>query len=958
MKPLYMKISAFGPYKGEEEVDFRSFLGGVFLITGDTGSGKTSVFDAISFALYGEASGNIRSSSMMRSDFAKEDTETFVELLFENHGKEYWVRRSPEYLRAKKRGEGYTKKSADAVLKCPDGRVVHKYQQVTAEIIEILGITKEQFNNIAMIAQGDFMRLILAKSEERSKIFRDIFDTHAYLNLQSGLKQEMFNRMGENKDYENSIFQYENDTLCDDKSRYNEEYMSLIKNKNINEVPRFIEIMDKIIQEDREFHTKQMNEKLSHDKLSELINEYLELEKNSEKFKRSQEDKNLTMQDNLERIRQIEADIKNHAAGKTEREKSFEKLTYLKSKLEEYDILDGKLLAKKAYEDDIKQKKEAFDKITKEETEKEEKRNVLSGIKERYEKGKVEKAGIELQLNQLEETDRILSVIIERKEHIIQYEENLSGEQEVYLRQEQELNNINKESVRVSELFMRNQAGIMADRLADGEPCPVCGSKVHPSKAELLTETATWEEVKRLKKESEKAAKLCEKSAGNCSCIRGILEQEKMELEKDIAKYNEKEYPDKACQALDDGKDIQKDKELRRKLDDRINLLKKEKEEWDGFMAKHHTITEQINQITEQQNSLSGKKKEIEKNIQEKQVGLAGLRAEIESLKKNLNFETKKEALNEVKELEQCINMYDNKMEKLKTELEMRKNKNSADEAELNVIRENKRDNEKKEKRIFEEIKKKCPDMEGLNQEISREMMREEIKRAIRDKKAEAEKESAKLAKEAGEAEFRIRTNQSSLKKLKTVIGKRESALNEYLRYRKLSDVANGTIQGREKLTFERYVQGTYFEYIILAANKRLAIMTEGRYELIKRRETGLRNQSGLELDVKDAYTGKVRSVNTLSGGEAFKASLSMALGLSDVVQGYAGGIRLDSMFIDEGFGSLDEESLDKAIDILSELSGKNRMIGIISHVSALKNRIEKKIEITKTINGSTIKIL
>lgn len=958
MKPLYMKISAFGPYKGEEEIDFRSLMGGVFLITGDTGSGKTSVFDAISFALYGEASGNIRLSSMMRSDFAKEDTETFVELLFENNGKEYWVRRSPEYLRAKKRGAGYTKKSADAVLKCPDGRIVRKYQQVTAEIIEILGITKEQFNNIAMIAQGDFMRLILAKSEERSKIFRDIFDTHVYLNLQSGLKQETFKRMGENEDYENSILQYENDTLCDDKSQYNEEYMSLIKNKNMNEVSRFIEIMDKIIREDREFHTRQMNEKLSYDKLAELINEYLELEKINEKLKRGQKEKTLIIQDNLERIRQTEAETENHTAGKTEREKNFEKLTYLKSKLGEYDILEDKILAEQAYEDEIKQIKAAFDKITNEETDAEKKRNVLLRIKERYEKGKVEKAEIELQLNQLEETDRILSVIIERKEHVIQYEENLSGEQEIYLKLEQELNHINKESVRVSELFMRNQAGIMADRLADGEPCPVCGSKVHPSKAELLTETATWEEVKRLKKESEKAAKACEKSAGNCSRIRGILEQEKLELEKDIAEYNEKEYPDKSGQALDAGKDIQIDNELRRKLDDRINLLKKEKEEWDGFMAKHHTVTEQMNQITEQQNSLSAKKKETEKSIQEKQVGLAGLRAEIESLKKNLNFETKKEAMNEVKELEQRISVYDNKIETLKTELEMRRNKNSADEAELNVIRENIRDNEKKAKRTFAGIKEKCPEMEGLNQEISREMMGEEIKRALKDKKAGAEKESAKLAKETGEAEFRIRTNQSSLKKLKTVLDRRESALVECLRYRKLSNVANGNIQGREKLTFERYVQGTYFEYIILAANKRLSVMTEGRYELIKRRETGLRNQSGLELDVKDAYTGKVRSVNTLSGGEAFKASLSMALGLSDVVQGYAGGIRLDSMFIDEGFGSLDEESLDKAIDILSGLSGKNRMIGIISHVSALKNRIDKKIEITKTINGSTIKIL
>lgn len=944
-----MKISAFGPYKDEEEIDFRSLDGGVFLITGDTGSGKTSVFDAISFALYGEASGNIRLSSMMRSDFAKEKTETFVELLFENNGQEYFVRRSPEYLRAKKRGEGYTKKSADAILKYPDGRIVHRYQQVTSEVIQILGITKEQFNNIAMIAQGDFMRLILAKSDERSKIFRDIFDTHVYLDLQSGLKQEMFNRMGENKDYENSIFQYENDTLCDDKSQYSGEYLSILKNKNINEISKFMRIMDKIVKEDNEIYKKQMDEKLSIDALSELISEYLELEKDNEKLKRSLNEKNRIILDNQESLKKTEEEVRTHTDKKAERDKDFEKLTHLKSKLAEYDILDGKILAKKAYEDELKQIEEALEKIVKEEKAKEEKQNVLAGIKEQYEKARIEKAGIELQLNHLEETDRLLSNIIERKKNIKTYEKNLSKEQEIYLNLEQELNSINKESAKVSELFMRNQAGIMAENLAEGEPCPVCGSRVHPVKAEVLTETATWDEVKRLRKESDKAAKKCEKSAGDCSRIRGRLEQEKLELEKDIVKYNERKYPEQPEQTVDISEDIQKDNQLRIELESRITLLINEKNKWNDFMEKNHNISEQIKQIKEVFEMLSTKKRELEESIQTKQVELAGIRAEIEGIKNNLNFETKKKAEDEAKELERFINAYDNKLEELKAKVDKIKTKKSADEAELNMLKKNIRENEKKIKKAFERIKEKSPDLASSDR-VSKEVMK--------DKKSEADSASSKLAKETGETEFRIRTNQISIKKLKAILDKRESAVNEYLRYRKLSDVANGNVQGREKLTFERYVQGTYFEYIIMAANKRLSIMTEGRYELIKRKDGGLRNQSGLELDVKDAYTGKVRSVNTLSGGEAFKASLSMALGLSDVVQSYAGGIKLDSMFIDEGFGSLDEESLDKAIDILSGLSGKNRMIGIISHVSALKSRIDKKIEITKTINGSMIKIL
>lgn len=954
MKPLYMKISAFGPYKDEEEIDFRSLDGGVFLVTGDTGSGKTSIFDAISFALYGEASGNIRVSSMMRSDFAKEDRETFVELLFENNGKEYFVRRSPEYLRAKKRGEGFTKKTADAMLKYPDGRIVHKYQQVTSEVVDILGITKEQFNNIAMIAQGDFMRLILAKSEERSKIFRDIFDTHAYLELQSGLKQEMSDRIDENKDYENSIFQYENDTLCDEKSRYHVEYRTLLKDKNINEISEFLDIIDKIIHEDNERFKKLMDEKLSHEKLSELISEYLEFEKNIDKLSCNREEKCLIISDNQEKLKKTEDEIQAHTAGKAIREENFEKLTYLKSKLGEYDILDSKMLAKHVSENDILRIKEELEKVTEQELAKEEELKTLTNKKEQYEKARVEIKEIELQLNKLEETDKIVTVIIERERNIKLYKQNLSGEQEVYLELENKLNDINKESVRISELFMRNQAGIMADRLIEGEPCPVCGSTIHPDKAKVLTETATWEEVKRLKKESEKAAGACEKAAGNCSHIKGILQQEMIELEKDIVKFNETEYIQSSYQPMDIRENIQGVMELRHELDNRIRMLKKDRNKLNKFVEEHRDISDRMKQLTGIQEALSGKKKEITEKLQTKQVELAGISAEIESLKKNLNIDTKKKAENEVKEFERLIKEYDKKLDKLKAGFERINAKNLADEAELNMIKESIRENEKNIKRTLEKIRGKCPDINIPGKEVSRDGLTGEI----RDRKKAADKELLKLTDETGETEFRIRTNQSSLKKLKAVLDKRESAINEYLRYRKLSDVANGTVQGREKLTFERYVQGTYFEYIILAANKRLSVMTDGRYELIKRRGAGLRNQSGLELDVKDAYTGKVRSINTLSGGEAFKASLSMALGLADVVQSYAGGIKLDSMFIDEGFGSLDEESLDKAIDILSGLSGKNRMIGIISHVNALKNRIDRKIEITKTINGSTIKIL
>lgn len=932
MKPLYLKISAFGPYKEEEEIDFRTLDGGVFLITGDTGSGKTSIFDAISFALYGESSGNVRLSSMMRSDFASEDRETFVELLFENNGKEYFVRRSPEYQRIKKRGEGFTKKTADAMLRYPDGRIVHKYQQVTNEIVEILGIKKEQFNQIAMIAQGDFMRLILAKSEERSKIFRDIFDTHAYLDLQEKLKKEMLGRAGENKDYENSILQYEKDAQCDKQSVYYESYKQILENENINEIESFLMLLQNIIEEDGQVYEKKTKEKeICESQISQVLTcqELIQKEKilQAELTKKQE-----ILVQNQSQIAQITESLKQHNTGQEKRNEAFEKLTELKQKLKEFDWLEKKEQEKATCEKEISETNSEVEMLVKQEQKIAEKKKELEEIKLQLEMTKNANVETTLRLNKAEERYRLWMELQERKERIEKYKNELEEKQQIYLELENALKHTNEESAQISEQFMRNQAGIMAGDLKEGEACPVCGSKVHPNKAAVPEKIVSWEEVKRWKKLAQDAAEKCEQAAKVCSMIMGKLEQENKEYVTGYEKFLEAEKKENA--------EMQKEPDIRKKkMEDEIRLLSKEKDRQNQFLKKYEFLPEEMKKTDENQIALSDKKQAISEDLQMKKEKLAGIRAEMEAIKKTWDFDSRETANCELKKFEQFVLDYDRKTEELISELAKLQTKDSADNAEFRMKEEAKTENAKKLQEMQKLLVER--DFDGMDAAIE-----------------EKQKENRKLAEEIKEIDYRIRTNQSSIQKIRSMIRKREDAIQEYLRYRKLSDVANGTIQGREKLSFERYVQGTYFEYIILAANKRLSVMTDGRYELIKRKESGLKAQSGLELDVKDSYTGKTRSVNTLSGGEAFKASLSMALGLSDVVQSFAGGIQLDSMFIDEGFGSLDEESLDKAMDILAGLSGKNRMIGIISHVNTLKNRIEKKIEITKTMNGSTIKIL
>lgn len=936
MKPIYLTISAFGPYSNVENVDFTKIKNELFLISGDTGAGKTTIFDAIVFALYGEASGNIRQSNTLRSDFANDDIETYVEFTFECNGKEYYIKRSPDYLRRKKKGEGYTRKPADAILRYPDGRVVNKSNTVTENIIEIMGITKEQFTNIAMIAQGDFLKLILAKTDDRSKIFRDIFNTGKYQDIQNKLKSEMYERYEINSRFENSIFQYESDTICDEKSEYYEEYKELLELKNINGIDKFIELLNKIIIKDKEISDSISKEKKKYEKLYNTLCELIRNYDENTKRNNSINDLKKNIEKDETEIKECTQKLNNYDDKRFERDKKYLLCNEINSKLTEYKKLEDMLKKENELKSKYKKITEFSDMLNK---------NIESlrteivelRIKEKNYHYIISKLNDnKLKMNDCINKSNILKELINKKRNADCLMKKLDISKKEYLLKEEQLDEIKLAADMAEKSFLRAQAGIMAKDLKDGIKCPVCGSKSHPDLAKLSIEAATQQEVEEKKKLADKAVKQVEQAGINFSHIKGQLETEKKSYEEYLKKLKEITDYNIDC-------DIE---EFNNKINEEIEELNNIIKEQNEFIQDNAEISEKISEYEEKVSENTTDIKAAEEEINKVMLEAAKVNTEIKRIRQGLKFETKIQAEKELEKLNKEIKEFDAVIEKLKSELTALNENKKVLEGKIAVFNDEIR-------KTQEEISKNIIALNSINQDIEWDNIS-----IVQNEKCDIEDLLKNFENNKVNLDFRIKNNETSLSKIRKTVEERQNVINEFLVYQKLSNVANGMISGRDKITFERYIQGVYFEYIINAANKRLTEMTDGRYELIKKKENNLRTQTGLELDIKDAYTGKVRSVNTLSGGEAFKAALSMALGLSDVVQGYAGGIKLDSMFIDEGFGSLDRESLEKAINILNDLSDGKRMIGIISHISELNEQIDKKIYIRKSNEGSNIECL
>lgn len=779
MKPINITVSAFGPYKDKIKIDFTKLgKNGIFLITGDTGAGKTTIFDAISFALFGEVSGSNRPVTSLRSDFAESEQETYVELEFTHKNQTYKIRRNPTYQRPKKRGDGYTTTNADAYIEYNE-TVISGLKNVDIKVEEILGINAKQFKQIAMLAQGEFLKILFAESKDRTEIFRRIFDTDIYNLITRKLAEKT--KVGKEelqqlKDFfvansSNIMWQIDNETINKENLKITSKELNELAVKNILEE---LEKQVKINKEDYENIEKSVK---SQEKETSKLDEEIRIQAqqnlqidtyNDLKIKREELNKN------KEQIDKIKAKI----------QKNQEILSVVQPK-------ENKLIESK---NDIEKIQKELDKISSQIAKQETESGQTTGTIAKYEKSQKE------------------------------YEE------------------LNSEYLKKEDEFFREQAGILAEKLEENKPCPVCGSIDHPHIAQKSETVLTKEELDNLKNNLENKQK-------KIMQIREEIEHEREELIKNKTLKEEK-----------------------------VKQIEEQEEKQKTIAKEYIDAYKQLGFDTEEQYKTSILTK---KQIQE---------------------ETEK-----VEKYNRDVAINDTKILELEKEV---KGLKKVDLTEKRTLLTNK-------KNQLEELRKTQIKQKGIYDNNNRILQL-------------------------------LNKNSKDLRK----------KIEEYNMVEELYKTASGTQYGKRRIEFEQFVQATYFDMIIFEANKRLIKMTENRFQLIRKEESEkVSDRLGLELEVIDNYNGKKRDVKSLSGGEAFKAALSLALGLSDVIQSYSGGVVIDTMFIDEGFGSLDTESREQAINTLSQLIGSNKLIGIISHVTELKERIDKKIIITKTTNGSKVEI-
>jgi len=1043
MKPVKLTICAFGPYAGRVEVPFSDFgNSGLYLITGDTGAGKTTIFDAITFALYGEASGTNRESSMLRSDFAAPDVKTFVELEFLYRGRLYKVERNPKYERAKKSGAGTTAENANAILTLPGGEVKTGNTAVTEAIKELIGIDRNQFAQIAMIAQGDFLKLLLASTDERGKIFRKIFNTSIYQQLQNELKYKANNLKGQYEDLRKSILQFAGEVSCAADQTVYWELADIKKANNIHALDKLLACLHTLIEEDKIAEAAEVstgnNLQVAIAKLKSAMDIAAIINARLEKLGKSQE--RLTVlekrqgeymgkssklaasqnamyhvkpaADELGRLRESVRNLKTGIEGQklilSAKEPDMLKLDEMyqteKNKDPEREALTGEINAAETtlstYEEletlqkDADTTKIILEKKVKAIESKQIEKEKLEGEQNLVDEELIALQDVEAETErankQLEDAKNLADKFKQLKQDLLVLDKNrakFASAQSDYLNAQAESNAKISEYEKMERAFLNEQAGIMAARLEDGQPCPVCGSATHPVPAVKTAEAPSEIELQHAKQKAETARLKTGQYSLTASSLKAKVEAGEESVVKSAQQVLGSADFSNIPALL--AAETEKTRIHLEECTEKVDTLRRQivrKKECESKIANNKSATLQIadeivnlnNEVgdlkialgintakitTIRSKLLFATRKEAEEDIRRKREKLASMKSALETAEKSLN-----DCNGTISNAKAVILELSGRLEIAQTNLGEAQDKFTAtlqqrgfiDQAQyMNMLM------------TEEELVLLKDDLDNYNEQVKTTKkdiatLKEETKDTTfvdiaiyKEKELELVKEKKASEKRHLDIYSRLQTN----KRIQNTIESKQNEMKEieqkYLALRNLSDTANGDLSGKQKLAFEQYVQATYFNQIITEANKRFSYMTAGRFELIRKVEAGnLKSQTGLELDVIDNYTGKSRSVKTLSGGESFKASLAMALGLSDMIQRFAGGIQLDTIFVDEGFGALDSESLDQAISVLSALTSGNRTVGIISHVGELKERIDKKLVVKKSVSGSEISMV
>lgn len=916
MRPIRIEMSAFGPYAGKQIVEMdRLGTSGIYLITGDTGAGKTTIFDAIVFALYGTASSDRRSGDMLRSRYAEPDTPTEVKLVFAYRNKEYEIRRNPTYQRPKLRGEGMTQENASAELRLPGGEILTRTGEVDEKIREILGMTRDQFMQIAMIAQGDFLKLLLAKTEERRKIFSSIFRTGRYARLEERLKQEARQARKMYDDLVREIgFEQERARLPEGTDRSGlreEEYLQAIE-KFRDEAGIRLEEGEKkqeVLREELDVLAARILAAEEQEKrkktLEETRQQWTKLQAVAEQRKQE-----------LEAARSREPEAKEKEA----------RLHVEQDRLQQYDRLEELKQQKTEAE-----KKQASDEAARKKLE--EARKVLTQqIQDCRQKIKEKEALAGKAAALTAEKERLRSQGAEYKELktlLEAYEEaseKWSRAAATYQTSREKEQEAEERYHRQHRAFLDDQAGILAEELAENRPCPVCGSLHHPSPAVKTGDAPTREAVEASQKFWEESKNAMEETGRTAAALRGTRDSSLRHMEEKANGLNMPTEPAALKETL-----VEEQKRYRPKWKEVTEAL-----------AASEAAAEAKVVLEENLETLQNRQVAAEEACRKLELESARLQEQIENLAKNYA------------DLKETLPYPDREAARKAVSLLDR---------EIREIREAVKSAEENEKAVARRIQEAEGRMGELQKQIRESESAESMTSAeLEESQKQKKREQLRLQAEAKEDNLIWETNSAAAGSIRKLSGEREQAARKYSMLQNLADTANGNLSGKQRIQLETYVQQQLFDRILVRANTRFRVMSGGQYDLVRRKEYQKNQQSGLDLDVVDHYNGTTRSVSTLSGGESFMASLSLALGLSDEIQESAGGVQLDALFVDEGFGSLDEETLDqamKAIQTLAEDGG--RIVGIISHVTELQNRIDRQLLVRKMKSGgstATINIL
>ena len=913
MKPLHLTMSAFGPYADKIEVPFERFgESGLYLVTGDTGAGKTTIFDAITFALYGESSGKVRDSSMLRSDYASPTQKTEVCLTFSYKGEIYKVERTPQYERAKARGDGTTKEVASATLIYPDGKVLTGVKQVTTAITELIGIDSKQFAQIVMIAQGDFLELLLADTVKRSGIFRKIFNTEKIQLFQKNIKQQALEQKRNLDMQKESVMQYVSQIVCN-----TPELENLRDSAEVYTLKPLIDELEKLIKDDETaYNQSQINLDVIR-KMLEQLSSKLDKAKECEKTRKDYESAKQNLDLLKLKLESLEQNLKNAQQNQPECDKLKSEIAKLENEMPIYTALENAQIQVKKASEKQNQLKTEQEKLNLKHEELKTRLSELETLINNSQNSAVEleqlkniKTSLDNRKNELYEMQTQYEKACQAYKDYQKIKKDFENANTVY-------NDVNSKFLNYEQLFFSEQAGILAKDLEENTPCPVCGSLHHPKPATLSSSAISQKQLEDAKKLAETARNKMTQASEKAAQIKSVYELAKEQMEKQAVKLFGENH-DKIGVELEKANNDEQSKRL--ECENKIKECEKKLEDIKNYKNEQELKTKELN-INEQN------KQKCQADFVTCTAELYSANAQLETLKNQTRYISQALAKEALLKAQNKLNELQKQIETAQTAL------NNTNEQKI-----------------------KYTTLVGTLSEQLQKMPEQDIT-ALENKYNSLETQQKQLDTEHKNIFNRISTNKSIYNKIKDGIIALEKQDKYCTMLKRLSDTANGEISGK-KLTFENYILAFYFEQIVAAANERFYRMTSGQYKLVRRKD-GIngRAQGGLELDVMDFYTGKVRNVRTLSGGESFKASLSLALGLSDVIQLGAGGVEIDAMFIDEGFGSLDAESLDAAMCILESLAGDNRQIGIISHVSELRNRIERKILVTRKMQGSDLKL-